>query len=173
MGTGSSVERDQQLTLTGGRKVLERGDQAPTFELLDQNGEEWRLKDLQGQKVILYFYPADDTPGCTRESCDFRDSFGEWQKVGYLVLGISPQDIDSKRAFADKYNLPFPLLADEGAEIAKAYDVFVDSGLTWGDIPLVVKRSTFVIDEQGRIEQALYGVRSKTHVSELRELLGV
>jgi thioredoxin-dependent peroxiredoxin len=153
--------------------VLERGDQAPSFELLDQNGNEWRLNDLQGLRVILYFYPADDTPGCTRESCDFRDSYGELQEAGYIVLGISPQGTNSKKAFADKYDLPFPLLADEGAEVAKSYDVFVDSGLTWGEIPLVVKRSTFVIDEQGRIEQALYGVHSKTHVGELRELLGV
>jgi peroxiredoxin Q/BCP len=153
--------------------VLERGDQAPSFELNDQEENEWRLKDLQGQKVVLYFYPADDTPGCTRESCDFRDSYGDFQNAGYVVLGISPQDTASKKAFAEKYNLPFPLLADEGAEVAKAYDVFADGGLTWGDIPLVVKRSTFVIDEKGRIEQALYGVSSKTHVSELRESLGV
>jgi peroxiredoxin Q/BCP len=95
------------------------------------------------------------------------------QEAGYIVLGLSPQGTNSKKAFADKYDLPFPLLADEGAEVAKAFDVFVDSGLTWGEIPLVVKRSTFVIDEQGRIEQALYGVRSKTHVGELRELLSV
>jgi peroxiredoxin Q/BCP len=153
--------------------VLERGDQAPNFELYDQEGNDWRLKDLQGLKVVLYFYPADDTPGCTRESCDFRDSYSEFQKAGYLVLGLSPQDTASKKAFAEKYKLPFPLLADEGAEVAKAYDVFADGGLTWGETPLVVKRSTFVIDEEGRIEQALYGVSSKRHVGELKELLGV
>ncbi len=151
--------------------MLKAGDPAPGFELSDQDGKEWRLKDLQGQKVVLYFYPADDTPGCTKESCDFRDSYSVWQKAGYLILGISPQGTESKKAFADKFDLPFPLLADEDASIAKAYDVYVDKGLTWGDIPLVVKRSTFVIDESGNIEQALYGVSSKTHVQELREAL--
>ena len=153
--------------------MLKKGDAAPGFELQDQDGNEWRLKDLQGQKVVLYFYPADDTPGCTKESCDFRDSYSDWQKAGYVILGISPQDTESKRAFATKYDLPFPLLADVDALIAKEYDVFRDSDMDWDGIPLVVKRSTFVIDGDGTIEQALYGVHAKSHVAELRESLGV
>ncbi len=153
--------------------MLEKGDAAPGFELQDQDGNEWRLKDLQGQKIVLYFYPADDTPGCTKESCDFRDTYSEWQKAGYTILGISPQGTESKQKFAEKYSLPFPLLADEDASVAKDYDVFADSGMDWDGIPLVVKRSTFVIDEQGTIEQALYGVHAKTHVAELKESLGV
>ena len=153
--------------------MLKEGEAAPGFELQDQNGKEWRLKDLQGQKVVLYFYPADDTPGCTKESCDFRDSYADWQKAGYVILGLSPQDTESKKAFADKFDLPFPLLADIDAKVAGEYDTFFDSGMDWDGIPLVVKRSTFVIDENGKIEQALYGVHAKNHVDELRKSLNV
>lgn len=153
--------------------MLNKGDDAPGFELTDQTGKEWRLKDLQGQKVVLYFYPADDTPGCTKESCDFRDSYADWQKAGYTILGISPQNTESKKRFASKYDLPFPLLADEDTSVARAYDAYKDSGAEWDGIPLKVKRSTFVIDEAGKIEQALYGVSAKNHVDELRESLNV
>lgn len=153
--------------------MLKQGDDAPGFELLDQTGKEWRLKDLQGQKVVLYFYPADDTPGCTKQSCDFRDTYPAWQAAGYTVLGISPQGTDSKKRFAEKYDLPFPLLADEDTSVARAYDAYKDTGAEWDGIPLRVKRSTFVIDEQGKIEQALYGVSAGNHVDELREALSV
>ena len=153
--------------------MLQKGDTAPSFELTDQNGKTWKLEDLQGQKVILYFYPADDTPGCTKESCDFRDSYETWQGGGYVILGISPQGTESKKKFADKYNLQFPLLADEDTSVAKAYGAYKDSGMDWDGIPLVVKRSTFVIDENGIIEQALYGVSAKNHVQELQESLSL
>ena len=153
--------------------MLQKGDEAPPFELKDQDDKEWTLKDLQGRRVVLYFYPADDTPGCTKESCDFRDSYADWQGKGYVILGISPQGIGSKKRFAAKYDLPFPLLADEETSVAKAYGAFRDTGAEWDGIPLKVKRSTFVIDENGRIEQALYGVSAKNHVNELRESLSV
>ena len=153
--------------------MLTKGDDAPKFELTDQSGKEWRLKDLQGQKVVLYFYPADDTPGCTKESCDFRDSYSAWQSAGYTILGISPQGTDSKQRFAAKYDLPFPLLADEDTSVARAYGSYKDTGAEWDGIPLRVKRSTFVIDKNGKIEQALYGVSAKNHVNELRESLSV
>ena len=153
--------------------MLSKGDDAPGFDLTDQTGNQWRLKDLQGQKVVLYFYPADDTPGCTKESCDFRDSYAAWKGAGYTILGISPQGTDSKKRFADKYDLPFPLLADEDTSVARAYDAYKDTGAVWDGVPLKVKRSTFVIDADGKIEQALYGVSAKNHVNELRESLKV
>ena len=153
--------------------MLKKGDDAPTFELIDQTGKEWRLKDLQGQKVVLYFYPADDTPGCTKESCDFRDTYPAWQSADYTILGISPQGPESKKRFAAKYDLPFPLLADESTSVAQAYGAYKDTGLEWDGIPLKVNRSTFVIDAAGKIEQALYGVSAKNHVAELSESLNV
>jgi peroxiredoxin Q/BCP len=155
------------------KTVLKKGDEAPRFELRDQDNNGWRLEDLLGEKVVLYFYPADDTPGCTKESCDFRDSYADWQKAGYRVLGISPQNTQSKKAFADKYSLPFPLLADEDTNVAKAYDTVREKPGEWAGIPLHVRRSTFVIDENGIIEQALYNVKAPGHVQSLRDSLQV
>lgn len=151
---------------------LEPGTEAPDFELLDAAGNTWRLSDLRGKKVILFFYPADDTPGCTVEACDFRDNHAELKRKGYVVLGVSPQGVESKQAFTQKYGLNFPLLADEGGKVADAYG-------TWGFVEifgnqiLKTKRSTFVIDEEGKIADAQYGVRSKGHVDRLKESLGV
>lgn len=152
--------------------MLEKGDEAPDFEMQDASGKTWRLSDLKGQKVILYFYPADDTPGCTTESCDFRDSSADLSAVGYQIFGVSPQGADSHRRFAEKYNLNFPLLVDEGLEATRAYGAHKDLG-DYEGIPLRVKRSTFVIDEDGRIELAEYGVKAKGHVEALRGKLGV
>ncbi|MGH2735157.1 MAG: peroxiredoxin [Actinomycetota bacterium] len=145
---------------------VQAGTPAPDFEAEDADGKVWRLGDLKGQKVILYFYPADDTPGCTKESCDFRDSHADFKEAGYIVLGASPQGADSHAAFASKYSLDFPLLIDEDMTMAKAYGVAEDRG-DWEGIPLRVKRSTFVIDENGTIEQALYGVNARSHVADL------
>ena len=100
---------------------LKAGDNAPDFEAQDADGKTWRLSDLRGKKVILYFYPADDTPGCTREACDFRDAQSDFTDAGYIVLGASPQGAGSHSAFASKYRLNFPLLVDEGMGLAKAY----------------------------------------------------
>lgn len=151
---------------------LEPGMKAPDFELPDADGTTWRLSELRGKKVILFFYPADDTPGCTREACDFRDNHSDLRKKGYVVLGVSPQGVESKQAFTQKYGLNFPLLADVGGAVADAYG-------TWGEVEifgnqvLKTKRSTFVIDEAGNIADAQYGVRSKGHVERLKESLGV
>jgi peroxiredoxin Q/BCP len=153
--------------------VLKKGDEAPGFNLKDQDDNEWSLEKLQGHKIVLYFYPADDTPGCTKESCDFRDSYADWQKAGYRVLGVSPQNTASKKRFATKYDLPFPLLADEDTAVAKAYDTVREKPDEWKGIPLHVRRSTFVIDENGIIEQALYNVKAGQHVQALRESLEV
>ena len=150
---------------------LKTGDEAPHFKLSDGEGRVWDLPELKGQKVILYFYPADDTPGCTVQACDFRDSQAEFKESGYVVLGVSPQGAESHTQFTNKYSLNFPLLVDEDREVAVAYGVADDGGGLFKGIALKVKRSTFVIDEQGNIEQALYGVKAKGHVDALKESL--
>jgi thioredoxin-dependent peroxiredoxin len=148
--------------------TLQSGTQAPEFELADQEGKTWRLADLKGQKVILYFYPADDTPGCTAEACDFRDSLEPFKSAGYTVLGVSPQGLDSKKAFADKYDLNFPLLADEDLSVGAKYGT-VPSGDGWDASAMKRSRSTFIIDETGTIVDAQYAVRAKGHVASLKD----
>lgn len=152
--------------------MLQEGDAAPDFEMKDAAGKTWSLASLKGQKVILYFYPADDTPGCTAESCDFRDSSADLKAAGYTVLGVSPQGAESHQRFADKYSLNFPLLIDEDLAVTRAFGAYKDLG-DYKDIPIRVKRSTFVIDEEGRIAVAEYGVRAAGHVERLRQKLGV
>lgn len=154
------------------RTMLEQGDAAPDFALDDGEGKTWRLADLKGQKVILYFYPADDTPGCTKESCDFRDASAELRAAGYIVLGVSPQGAESHQRFAAKYSLNFPLLVDEDLSVARAYGAYQELG-NYRDVPIRVKRSTFVIDEDGEIALAEYGVKASGHVDRLREQLRV
>ena len=149
---------------------LKAGDDAPDFEAEDGDGTTWRLSDLRGKKVILYFYPADDTPGCTREACDFRDSQSVFTDAGYVVLGASPQGAESHQAFASKYQLNFPLLVDEDMSLAKKYGTAGVFG-KFENIPLTVQRCTFVIDENGKLEQALYGVSSRSHVDDLKASL--
>ena len=153
--------------------MLSSGDVAPDFEMDDGEGKTWRLADLKGKKVVLYFYPADDTPGCTKEACDFRDTQGAWQDAGYVVLGVSPQNASSHTRFATKYRLNFPLLVDADLDVAKRYGALREEPEEWEGQKLHVKRCTFVIDEDGKIEQALYGVRAKGHVESLRSTLGV
>ncbi len=152
--------------------MLQHGDDAPAFAMEDATGKVWRSEDLKGQKVILYFYPADDTPGCTAESCDFRDSSKELRDAGYAIFGVSPQGAASHGRFAEKYSLNFPLLIDEELSATRAFGAFKELG-TYKDVPIRVNRSTFVIDEDGKIEHALYGVKPQGHVESLRELLGV
>ena len=152
--------------------MLQEGDPAPDFEMKDSSGKTWTLAELKGRKVILYFYPADDTPGCTKESCDFRDSSADLDAAGYTILGVSPQGAASHQRFAQKYSLNFPLLIDEDMVATRSFGAFKDMGEYEG-IPLRVKRSTFVIDEDGRIAVAEYGVKAGGHVERLRQKLGV
>jgi peroxiredoxin Q/BCP len=152
--------------------MLKTGDPAPEFSLQDADGKTWRLSEMKGQKIVLYFYPADDTPGCTRESCDFRDARTEFDEAGFTILGVSPQGAASKTKFASKYSLNFPLLIDDELAATRAYGAYKEIG-DYEGIPLRVKRSTFVIDEEGRIVEALYGVNSKGHVEALKEKIGV
>ncbi|MGH2753024.1 MAG: thioredoxin-dependent thiol peroxidase [Actinomycetota bacterium] len=152
--------------------MLETGDKAPDFRLEDHEGKTWSLADLRGRKVVLYFYPADDTPGCTAEACDFRDSWSYFQRAGYVVLGVSPQGRDSHGRFAQKYELNFPLLMDEDHSVAEAYGAWGEKK-NYGKTYIGIKRSTFAIDEEGTIAEAQYNVRAKGHVARLRATLGV
>ena len=142
--------------------TLEEGQQAPDFELASDVGERVRLSDLRGKPVVLYFYPRDDTPGCTREACAFRDAYGEFEERGAVLLGVSPDDEASHARFREKYSLPFTLLADPEHEAAEAYGVWREKknyGKTyWG-----VHRSTFVIGADGTIVRAMYGVKPDGH----------
>ena len=147
---------------------LQRGDEAPAFSLEDGDGTTWSLADLRGQKVVVYFYPADDTPGCTAQACDFRDAQPRLGEEGYRVFGVSPQGAGSHRKFSDKYSLNFPLLVDSEYEMARAYAVAEERD---GKKPRIV-RSTFVIDEDGRLTEAQYGVSARGHVESLLSGIG-
>lgn len=146
--------------------ALKVGDPAPDFSLPDANGKIFKLADLKGQRVVLYFYPRDNTPGCTKEACAFRDSYAEFQDREVVVLGISTDDAKSHEKFATKYNLPFPLLIDAGGTVAAAYDSY---GLKkfMGKEYMGITRNTFVIDPDGRIEKIYKKVKPETHVEEI------
>jgi peroxiredoxin Q/BCP len=151
---------------------LQEGDVAPDFELEDGEGKTWRLSDLRGQRIVIYFYPTDDTSGCTAQACDFRDTRSEFQAAGYQVFGVSPQGAESHQRFSDKYELNFPLLVDEDHSVAERFGAWGEKK-NYGKTYDGIIRSTFVIDEDGRIEQAQYNVKAKGHVDRLRETLGV
>ena len=148
---------------------LAAGDRAPSFQLDDERGKTWKLEDLSGTKVILYFYPIDETPGCTAQACDFRDSMDSFESSGYQVLGVSPQDAGSHEAFSANHSLNFPLLVDEGGRVAQAYGVWEE----FKDGSMGNRRSTFVIDESGVLTHVEYRVKSKGSVGRLKDTLGV
>jgi peroxiredoxin Q/BCP len=151
---------------------LAPGDLAPDFTLPDANGREVTLSSLRGQRVIIYFYPAAMTLGCTKEACDFRDSWSELSDAGFTVLGISPDAPAKLARFAEKEGLTFPLLADPGRAVLAAYGAYGEKML-YGKKSVGVIRSTFVIGADGRIENAYYGVQATGHVARLRKELGV
>jgi thioredoxin-dependent peroxiredoxin len=152
--------------------MLRPGDRAPDFELKDGDGRTWKLSEI-GENVIVYFYPADETPGCTLEACDFRDARADLADAGYIVLGVSPQDAESHRAFAHNHGLNFPLLVDDRLEAARAYGAVRNEAGSYEGKPLKVARSTFVIDDQGAIVEAIYGVKAKGHLLDLKSRLGL
>ena len=151
---------------------LEPGAAAPDFTLADQDGASVSLRDLRGQRVIVYFYPAAMTPGCTTQACDFRDNLGSLQASGYTVLGISPDEPAKLREFRERDGITFTLLSDPDHAVHEAYGAWGEKTL-YGKTVVGVIRSTFVVDEDGRIAQALYNVKATGHVARLRELIGV
>ncbi|HEU5270867.1 MAG TPA: thioredoxin-dependent thiol peroxidase [Jatrophihabitans sp.] len=148
------------------------GDPAPDFTLPDADGNEVRLAELRGRRVIVYFYPAAATPGCTKQACDFRDSLAGFTREGYAVLGISPDKPAKLAKFRDAEGLTFPLLSDPDRTVLAAYGAYGEKKL-YGKTVTGVIRSTFVIDPDGRIELAQYGVKATGHVAKLRRDLGL
>jgi peroxiredoxin Q/BCP len=138
------------------------GEAAPDFRLQDQNGEWHTLEQYRGQWVALYFYPKDDTPGCTKEACAFRDNIFAFENIGATILGVSLDDVDSHKEFADKYSLPFSILADTNKEAAKQYGVYTKMGTFE-----MAKRESFVIDPQGRVAKHYSKVNAETHSEEV------
>ncbi len=146
--------------------MLKEGDKAPDFELKDQNGKAHKLSSYLGKKVVVYFYPKDDTPGCTKEACSIRDGWTILQKAGYVVLGISADDEKSHAAFAKKYNLPFPLLADTNRKVINAFGAWGEKSL-YGKIMQGIFRTTFIIDGNGIIERAITKVDTEHHAEQI------
>jgi peroxiredoxin Q/BCP len=143
---------------TAGAAGLKVGDAAPGFTLMDQDGKQRALGDYHGRWVVLYFYPRDDTPGCTTEACRFRDDIHSLRELGIAILGVSLDDVASHEAFAEEYHLPFPLLSDPKGKVAKTYGSLFRLG------PLrFAKRHTFIIDPQGRIAKIYRDVKPQTH----------
>ncbi|RXK84991.1 thioredoxin-dependent thiol peroxidase [Chlorobaculum sp. 24CR] len=150
--------------------LLQVGQKAPDFTAKDQDGNEVSLRDFTGRKVVLYFYPKDDTPGCTREACAFRDNLPNFQKTDAVVLGVSVDGQKAHRKFADKYELPFTLLVDDEKKIVEAYGVW---GLKkfMGREYMGTNRVTYLIDEQGAIEKVWPKVKPETHAAEVLDWL--
>lgn len=150
--------------------MLEAGEKAPPFTLPSDRGDTVSLKDFRGRKVVLYFYPKDDTSGCTTQACEFRDRWEDVQATGAVVLGVSPDGVASHQKFRDKYQLPFPLLADEDHAVAEAYGVWGEKSM-YGRKYMGILRTTFLIDEQGRIGRVFERVTPKGHAAEVLEAL--
>ncbi len=150
--------------------MLEAGQPAPDFTLLDQNEKSVTLSQLKGKPVVVYFYPKDDTPGCTKEACGFRDLFAEYRKAGATILGISPDDTASHAKFAKKFELPFSLLADVGAKVCGAYGVWKEKNM-YGKKSMGVERTTVVIDAKGLVKKVFAKVKVDGHVDRVLEAI--
>ncbi len=153
-----------------GSTTLKEGQTAPTFMLPDADGNMVSLKDFKGKKVVLYFYPKDDTPGCTKEACSFRDGAAELKKKKAVVLGVSPDSVKSHGKFHDKFDLNFPLLADEDKTVVQAYGVWKEKSM-YGRTYMGVERTTFIIDEKGKIARIFPKVKVDDHLDEVLEAL--
>ena len=150
--------------------MVEEGKPAPDFELPSESGERVRLSSLRGRPVVLYFYPKDDTPGCTTQACGIRDVYGEFRDAGAVVLGVSPDDESSHVKFKQKYGLPFTLLADPDHEVAEQYGVWVERN-RYGKKSMGIERSTFVIDPDGNVAKIMRRVQPDTHAEKVLEAL--
>ncbi len=145
---------------------LAAGDRAPAFTLPDQDGAKVSLSGLAGAPVVVYFYPADDTPGCTKEACQFNDNLRAFSRAGVAVLGISPDDAETHRAFRSKFSLRFPLLSDPGHKVMERYGAWGEKTL-YGKKMVGVIRSTFLVDSGGKIRRAWYNVRADGHAEKV------
>jgi peroxiredoxin Q/BCP len=150
--------------------VVEEGQPAPDFELESDAGETVKLSSLRGKPVVLYFYPKDDTPGCTTQACGIRDAYGEFERAGAVVLGVSPDQASSHVKFKQKYELPFTLLADPGHEVAELYGVWGEKR-NYGKTYMGIIRSTFVIDAEGKVAKAMPNVKPATHADDVLAVL--
>jgi len=152
------------------KKELEIGDKAPDFNLPASTGEKISLKSLKGKNIVLYFYPKDDTPGCTKEACSFRDDLAKFKKNSTIILGVSNDSLDSHEKFKTKYSLNFPLLSDEDQSISEKYGVYKEKNMYgkkfWG-----IERSTFVIDSEGKIKAIFRKVKVDNHIQEVLETI--
>jgi len=150
--------------------MIEEGTAAPEFELTSDTGESVKLSDFRGRPVVLYFYPKDDTPGCTKQACGLRDAYAEYEERGAVILGVSPDSEGSHASFKAKHGLPFTLLADPDRSVAQAYDVW-RAKTSYGRKSMGIVRSTFVIDGEGTVVRALYGVRPDGHAEKVLDAL--
>lgn len=148
--------------------TLKEGDNAPDFEAKDQYGKDLKLKDFRGKKVVLYFYPKDDTPGCTTEACNFRDNYSELQNAGYQIIGVSADDEKKHLKFTEKFDLPFPLIPDTNKEIINAFGVWGEKKFM-GRVYDGIHRETFIIDEEGKIEKVITKVKNKEATKQVME----
>lgn len=146
--------------------ALTVGDRAPDFSLTDTDGNTVSLVSLKGQRFVLYFYPRDNTPGCTKEACGFRDQYAQFQEKNTLIFGVSADDAKSHQKFITKYNLPFPLLCDVGGQVATAYESYGKKKFM-GKEYIGVFRNTFVIDTEGKIEKIYLGVKAELHPAQV------
>jgi thioredoxin-dependent peroxiredoxin len=150
--------------------VIEEGKAAPDFELQSDSGETVRLSNFRGKPVVLYFYPKDDTPGCTTEACEFRDAYDRYREQGIEILGVSPDDVASHGKFKSKHELPFTLLADPDHRTAEAYGVWGERSVA-GKKYMGINRSTFIIDEDGNVVRAMLGIKPAGHAAAVLEEL--
>jgi peroxiredoxin Q/BCP len=146
--------------------IPEAGEKAPDFSAKNQKGETVSLSDFKGKKLVLYFYPKDDTPGCTAEACDLRDNYNRFLDEGYSILGVSPDNEAKHVKFIDKYDLPFDLLADEDHSVSEAYGVWAEKSM-YGRKYMGILRTTFIIDENGVISDVIKKVKTKEHASQI------
>ena len=151
--------------------MVEEGKPAPDFTLESDTGERVSLSDFRGKPVVLYFYPKDDTPGCTTQACGIRDAYGEFERAGAVVLGVSPDSVAKHVKFRDKYGLPFPLLADTEHEVAERYGVWGEKKYM-GRTYMGVDRSTFVVAPDGTVAKVMHGVKPATHADDVLAALG-
>ena len=163
---------ETQIKTQNNKNMIQVGKKAPEFSGLNQDGETVSLEQFKGKKVILYFYPRDNTPGCTAESCNLNDNLDYWNKKGYEIIGISKDSVASHKKFADKYGFKFNLIADTETEILQAYGAWGEKK-NYGKTYMGIIRSTFIINEEGVVEKVFEKVKTKEHTAQIQKELGL